>query len=93
MMIPFRKLAKDRVTLRRDIHDIYVFIIVIYTKTEYVQKAQGLNWTSWPYAPVVNTDLLSQMDKNSKLFYGPFSCVLCCVWNLQLAKSTFIILN
>ena len=46
MMIPFRKLAKDRVTLRRDIHDIYVFTIVIYTKTEYVQKAQGLNWTS-----------------------------------------------
>ena len=46
MMIPFRKLAKKRVTLRRDIHDIYVFIIVIYTKTEYVQKAQGLNWTS-----------------------------------------------
>ena len=35
MMIPFRKLAKDRVTLRRDIHDIYVFIIVIYTKTTY----------------------------------------------------------
>lgn len=79
MMIPFRKLAKDRVTLRRDIHDIYVFIIVIYTKTEYVQKAQGLNWTSRPYAPVVNTDLLSQMDKKSKLFYGPFSCVLCYV--------------
>ena len=46
MMIPFRKLAKDRVTLRQDIHDIYVFIIVICTKTDYVQKAQGLNWTS-----------------------------------------------